>query len=306
MGYCFKIEKTICKTKTAKIRKKAFSNLFFIVLFLIFITVFAVGFYFVKQFLYQKKLNSAIILTKSSPVNYIDGLVLWLEAVNNVDFIDKENNSFIYSWQNKPKGSFTQVNKDNQPIYSRFGINNLPSLYFERKFFMTDLSFQDISQSATIFVVTKPSDSLGRKTILAKSNDKTNFRFLINIKKENYNYEFCLFESQEKCFITKNITKETQDEISTQIVSIVADSYNNNKNGLQLFVNGVFLSSFITNNSFFAESKSPLNIARTIDQNNVATGYFDGYIAEIIIYNKVLSDLQRKLIEDYLKEKWHN
>jgi hypothetical protein len=57
-------------------------------------------------------------------------------------------------------------------------------------------------------------------------------------------------------------------------------------------------------NSFFAKSKSPLNIGRTLNQNQVATGYFDGYIGEIIIYNKALSDLQRKLIEDYLKNKW--
>ena len=70
--------------------KKAFSNLFFVILFLIFITVFAVGFYFVKQFLYQKKLDSAIVLTKSSPVNYVDGAVLWLETVNNINFVNKK------------------------------------------------------------------------------------------------------------------------------------------------------------------------------------------------------------------------
>lgn len=282
--------------------KKAFSNLFFVILFLIFIIIFAVGFYFVKQFLYQKKLDSAVVLTKSSPVHYVDGAVLWLETVNNVNFVNKKNNSLVYLWQNKPKGSFTQVNKNNQPIYNGFGINNLPSLYFERKSFMTDLSFQNIAQSATIFVVMKPSKSIGNKTILSKSDEKTNFRFLINVKEKDCNYQFCLFADQEKCFTAKSIN--TQDEISTQIVSIVADSYNNNKNGLQLFVNGDFLSGFITADSFFAESDSPLNIGRTLNQNQVATDYFDGFVGEIIIYNKALNDLQRKLIEDYLKKKW--
>lgn len=282
--------------------KKAFSNLFVVVLFLIFIIVFVVGFYFVKQFLYQKKLDSAIVLTKSSPVHYVDSVVLWLETVNNVNFVNKKNNSLVYLWQNKPKGSFTQVNKNNQPIYNEFGINNLPSLYFERKSFMTDLSFQNIAQSATIFVVMKPSKSIGNKTILSKSDEKTNFRFLINVKEKDYNYQFCLFADQEKCFTAKSIN--TQDEISTQIVSIVADSYNNNKNGLQLFVNGDFLSGFITADSFFAENDSPLNIGRTLTQNQVATDYFDGFVGEIIIYNKALNDLQRKLIEDYLKKKW--
>ena len=271
-------------------------------MFLIFITIFVVGFYFVKQFLYQKKLDSAIVLTKSSPVHYVDGAVLWLETVNNINFVNKKNESLVYLWQNKPKGSFTQVNKNNQPFYNEFGINNLPSLYFERKSFMTDLSFQNIAQSATIFVVMKPTKSLGNKTILSKSDEKTNFRFLINVKEKDYNYQFCLFADQEKCFTAKSIN--TQDEISTQIVSIVADSYNNNKNSLQLFVNGDFLSGFITADSFFAENDSPLNIGRTLNQNQVATDYFDGFVGEIIIYNKALNDLQRKLIEDYLKKKW--
>lgn len=202
------------------------------------------------------------------------------------------------------KRIFTQVNKNNQPIYNGFGINNLPSLYFERKSFMTDLSFQNIAQSATIFVVMKPSKSIGNKTILSKSDEKTNFRFLINVKEKDYNYQFCLFADQEKCFTAKSIN--TQDEISTQIVSIVADSYNNNKNGLQLFVNGDFLSGFITADSFFAENDSPLNIGRTLTQNQVATDYFDGFVGEIIIYNKALNDLQRKLIEDYLKRSGFN
>ena len=292
------------KTTKAQIKRKAFSDLFFIILFLIFITFSVVGFYFIKQFIYQKKIDSAILLTKSSPVNYIDGAVLWLETVNNAGFIDNKNNSFVYSWQNKQKGSFSQVNKSNQPIYSKLGINNLPALYFERKSFMTDLSFKNIVNSATVFMVMKPINVLGRKTILSKSDDKTNFRFLINIKEENYHYEFCLSADQEKCFTAVNLNKKSQDEISTQVVSIVADSYNDNKNGLQFFVNGDFLSGFITADSFFAKSDSPLNIGRTINQNQVATGYFDGYIGEIIIYNKALSDLQRKLIEDYLSKKW--
>ena len=101
------------KTKKAQIKRKAFSDLFFIILFLIFIIFSVVGFYFIKQFIYQKKIDSAVVLTKSSPVNYINGVVLWLETVDNVNFIDKQNNSLIYSWQNKPKGSFSQVNKNN-------------------------------------------------------------------------------------------------------------------------------------------------------------------------------------------------
>lgn len=293
------------KTKKAQIKRKAFSDLFFIILFLIFIIFSVVGFYFIKQFIYQKKIDSAVVLTKSSPVNYINGVVLWLETVDNVNFIDKQNNSLIYSWQNKPKGSFSQVNKNNQPIYSKLGINNLPALYFEGKSFMTDASFQNIVKSATIFMVIKPTNMLGKKTILSKSDDKTNFRFLINVKEKNYHYEFCLFAEQEKCFISNYLNKKTPDEISVQIVSIVADSYNDNKDGLQLFVNGDVLSSFITADSFFAESTSSLNIGRTLNQDQVATGYFDGYIGEIIIYNKALNDLQRKLIEDYLKNKWH-
>jgi hypothetical protein len=293
------------KTKKAQIKRKAFSDLFFIILFLIFIIFSVVGFYFIKQFIYQKKIDSAVVLTKSSPVNYINGVVLWLETVDNVNFIDKQNNSLIYSWQNKPKGSFSQVNKNNQPIYSKLGINNLPALYFEGKSFMTDASFQNIVKSATIFMVIKPTNMLGKKTILSKSDDKTNFRFLINVKEKNYHYEFCLFAEQEKCFISNYLNKKTPDEISVQIVSIVADSYNDNKDGLQLFVNGDVLSSFTTADSFFAESTSSLNIGRTLNQDQVATGYFDGYIGEIIIYNKVLNDLQRKLIEDYLKNKWH-
>ena len=293
------------KTKKAQIKRKAFSDLFFIILFLIFIIFSVVGFYFIKQFIYQKKIDSAVVLTKSSPINYINGVVLWLETVDNINFVDKQNNSLVYSCQNKPKGSFSQVNKNNQPIYSKLGINNLPALYFERKSFMTDASFENIVKSATIFMAIKPTNMLGKKTILSKSDDKTNFRFLINVKEKNYHYEFCLFAEQEKCFISNYLNKKKSDEISVQIVSIVADSYNDNKDGLQLFVNGDFLSSFTTADSFFAESTSSLNIGRTLNQNQVATGYFDGYIGEIIIYNKVLNDLQRKLIEDYLKKKWY-
>ena len=286
--------------------KKAFASLFFLLSFLVFLVVFVIVFYFIKQFLYERKLNSAISLTKSSPVHHLDGAILWVETVNNASFLDKKNNSAVYVWQNKPKGSFAQTNQNNQPLYTTAGINNLPALYFNKRAFMLDLAFQNIAQSATIFVVTKPNASIGKKPILSKANGQTNFRLFVDMQKDNYHYEFCLFADKEKCFISKKLNKPTQNQISTQIISVVADSYNNNKSGLQLFVNGDLLSDFITADSFFADSKTALNVGRAINENQVVTGYFDGYISEIIIYNKALSFLQRKLIEDYLKKKWLN
>jgi hypothetical protein len=289
---------------TEKVQKKAFSRLLFLLLFLVLLIVFAITVYFVKQFLYHKKLDLAIMLTKSSPVNHIDGSVLWVETVNNNFLINQENKSLVYIWQNKPKGSFAQTNKNNQPIYTLSGINNLPALYFDKKMFMVDLGFQNITQATTIFAVTKPTVAIGKKPILSKANNQTNFKLVLNMKKENYHYEFCLFADKEKCFISQEIQKTSEDEVATQIVSVVANSYNNNKSGLQLFINGNLLSSFTTTDSFFADSKTALNIGRTVNENEVVTGYFDGYIGEIIIYNKALSALQRKLIEDYLKKKW--
>jgi len=286
--------------------KKAFASLFFLLSFLVFLIVFAIAFYFIKQFLYERKLNSAISLTKSSPVNHIDGAILWVETVNNNDFLDKKDNSKAYIWQNKPKGSFAQINQNNQPLYTTAGINNLPALYFNNRAFMLDLAFQNIAQSATIFVVIKPNASFGNKPILSKANGQTNFRLLMKMQEKDYHYEFCLFADQEKCFVSQKINKPSPSNLTTQIISIVADSYNNNKSGLQLFVNGDLLSDFITADSFFADSKTALNVGRAINENEVVTGYFDGYIGEIIIYNKALSSLQRKLIEDYLKKKWLN
>jgi len=272
-----------------------------LLIFLFFALLAFAVFYFWQQFLYQKNLDDAIVATKSAPVNHIGKPLLWLETTSNDSFANKKDDDTIHAWQNK--GAFMQKSLAQQPLYKTKAINNLPALYFDDRSFMVDSNFSDLAEKATIFLVLKPSNKQGKQTILSKISNEINFSFSINNKIGNYNYELCLQNPQKKCFISKSIDFDKQ--IGSQIISILIDSYNYNKGSIAIFANKKLVSSFASGSAFLGEAKSPLNLGRNIDANQVVANYFnDGYIGEIIIYNQFLSDLQRKLIEDYLYKKW--
>lgn len=117
--------------------------------------------------LQDARLSAARMLTQSSRVNSLKGLILWLEPTSEASFSSAEavDAATISSWndinpQETKKNNATQTGASSlRPTYVEKGINNLPVLRFDGS---TDyLNFDGaslINSNYTIFVVEKKED----------------------------------------------------------------------------------------------------------------------------------------------------
>lgn len=253
------------------------------------------------------KINVARSLTKGAPVNRVNGLELWLETTLSESFLKNEtlNNSSVSKWFDINPNSMVKknaqiVNSENQiPRYISKGINNLPSLEFGYNNSYHKLTIPDL-----------------------KPGNNATFFFVI----ENHISEFSgLFSSSETSHVFRNkcdascanggfsiwngSTDSTVAQVDLNLLSnksyiINVEIFNNGTNrGLRIYSNGALVNTDSEINSTAISWNNPYI-------GTIHYGYspfrkiFRGKIGEFIVYDKVLHQKERELIEDYLKKKW--
>ena len=265
-----------------------------------------------NNFVLKASLVSARKITKSSAIIKIENLALWLDATaqnsfksdelaNTVFLNDISDKQTIGWWQDvnlqkvyPARLNFTANNLVNRPKYWVSAINNLPALYFDGNDFLRieNLSTSNIASEneITIFVVQNvKSSNLATFTINSSTQNAANSgeRIMLNAYYNNHFYfDFGNFNSSDR--ITKNYTSQSY-LAKPQLISAI-------KNG--------------NNSSFYLNAKLEETQATTSQINTNLNRYleigtaFDGYIGEILIFNRALKVRERMLIERYLLNKW--
>ena len=254
---------------------------------------------------YRMRLNSARAITEKSPVPNIENLQAWFEPTmpnvftslgSLIEFVDTD--LVIEKWQNlnpqinsSLKSNATQSTSANQPTVKIDKYKTgLPMVRFDNNKFM-NLNNGTVpygNSPYTIFIVSK-LDSFCTCGILGSgtygTNKNTNaFRYSVDGKYNNYWWG----ASSGFDFITDAVVKSQ----TLQLATFEYDNVNR-----YFYLNGVFSSQLASSNNLSTALNNTIGVTNS-------TEYLIGSIAEIIIYSTDLRDNDRKLVENYLIEKW--
>jgi prepilin-type N-terminal cleavage/methylation domain-containing protein len=256
---------------------------------------------------YDMRLATARALTDKAPMFGIENLELWLETTSENSLATGTGTSFtnvanppdkkeIGRWNDinptlinpNNKNHAVQGTLDNQPLYIQDGINGLPALLFDgsNDFFSYNGNFL-VNSDYTIFIVEARTSSKNDNFFLAGSLSSQHNNLIIGyygnvITHSNYN----------SYRIDNSIPSYTYP-----IPRVHSFSFGKNF-GKASYING---GQKLTD----ASQKIPLaSYTKSSIGNAYGSIFYKGYIAEIIMFSKDLNDADRKLIEEYLIEKW--
>lgn len=249
----------------------------------------------------EARKSSAAKLTLTSPAAEIDNMVLWLETTSDKSFdaAEAKNNKSVSTWHDiNPtagtiKSDATQISESEQPTYTSDVFTSLPLLKFDGVNDYMDLPDKTIpygNSSYTVFFVSK-TNTLTRGTVLCtySSTENTSNCFRYTIDSYIINYWWA------------NDLSSYSGSVSTNKLQIFSFVYDNTV-GRKVYIDGISKSDLLatTNRN---SATTPNYISNPAGLNsNVTT--LDGYIGEIIVYDRALTTQERQDIEKYLGKKW--
>jgi len=258
----------------------------------------------------EMRLSVARQLTQSSPVASISDLVLWLEPTMENTFSNSTGGNYtLYTnviqpndgdaiglWNDygmqRTKNPAYQTNAGFRPKYSDQAINNLPALKFTATDFSYMLNPLNINNlpDMTAFVVFSELSQPTKNCLLGNDNGGWD-RFLCTRLDTNSN-------NGSASNGTGFVTVSNLNSVTTGIATIVMRS--KVSSGSKVYVNGIDSATYTEN--FTAWGDANLWIGAIGSANS--SKEFDGYIAEIIIFQRALKNEERIDIEKYLSKKW--
>ncbi len=267
------------------------------------------------------KLETARNFTASSDVSSIQGLILWLDATaeKSFNYNEREDNGAISAWfDTNPTANANNAAQSSaaaRPLYITDAINNLPALKFDGindflRLSSYKASFNDAPETAnnfTIFVVAKPNatDSLSIESTSGTAGTTTpGKKYLLYPENGGTIYSKVYAAGSGIAMGTNGISVYEHFAYNLPPVLVYATSatsptiievdYTNKVPSL--YINGALVRK---------TAQGPTNyVFPTFRIGGGQYGYYSGYIAEIIIYNRVLLDDERESVAKYLSKKW--
>ncbi|NBV05888.1 MAG: hypothetical protein EBS06_01450 [Proteobacteria bacterium] len=262
----------------------------------------------------ESRISSAATLTQSSDVSTIKDLVAWFETtvsenistgstlktyIDDGDSISSWNN---YTSQSNSQYRLTQSTSTKRPLYKTNIINGLPVLKFDGVddyFTMTNL----VGRHFSLFVVIKTSAVgttgfayNGFPIVTSDQSGITNDIIPLAI---GGGYPETFVGNATGGSESTN-TLVGSKKINDNLAHIVFVSRNYSTGTKTIYVDGGSSVSDSITSSGIMEANS----STTIGGDIVNSKYTSIYIAEIIIFDRVLLDEERKEVESYLSKKW--
>ena len=254
------------------------------------------------------RLSSAQNLTKNSPVSSIEGLTAWWETTMEGNFIDKEmvDGGAITRWndinpQTNSKHNITQA-APAAPSYAKSAINNLPALLFngavnylefpyDADFASNDFTFFAVMQPLAAPAATNYGTILSNRDLTAKG-----FSLYISSGLQYQTWLGINNSTWQGSTILSSATTIKKSEL-------ISATYNSDSGTYKLYQNTV-LKGTGSYAPYAINTQRPLRIGAGQNESATPASYFNGYIGEIIIFNRSLKFEERLSVETYLKKKW--
>ena len=256
--------------------------------------------------LQDARLTAARMATQSSRVASIKNLIAWFEPTSLESFggVEMNDGDAVTNWRdiNPSNPIKLQTTTTSAPTYKRSCINNLPCLSFNgtsNYLDTTTLSSNSInSRQISVFAVVTPlnlSSTTNRSFIITNGSWVAGSFDLLITSASSTNRLGYEVQAATSYVYTTYVVKNNV----TYIASVVDDGSASN-----LYLNGG--STLGTGNSIGSTAISnayPFNIGYF---NNVGARqeFFNGYFAELIIFDRALTTKERQSVEKYLSQKW--
>lgn len=273
-----------------------------------------------KYLITKSKISSARSLTFSSPVRDIGDLVLWLEtsSIDSFDSVEVVNNGQISTWKDinpnatSPRNA-TQSIASRRPTYVEKGFNNLPTLKFDGVddfLNLPDGTFPYGSSSYHIFLVAKFPGGDGSQIAAAYGSGNCssgsialcNTMLYSGLWQGKDRFTNMWFGSGDPEF-----SGGTSNRFNTFSFSYDKDTssrkFHVNGSIGAIYANGDYGNALTSYTSSRSGSLPCCNYVGKVDSTSTYNT-LNGEIAEIIVFNKALSDKDREDVELYLKKKW--
>lgn len=253
----------------------------------------------------KAKLRSARALTQNSPVNVISGVTLWLEPTlpqslqNSALSYNVKDGDSIKNWYDiNPSDMQFTATIGYAPTYKLNGIGGLPTLFFDAASNATSGKALSISRNDnfetstfTLFVVTQALEQTSDWGTVIMSRDGTAGDLKgYNIYKQNTNATWQFWTGYASSW---NQTTATIEFNKPAILTAYRSS-----------TQAKFYKNGGTPNTLSASYTPNTSSSAFCIGYNCSTLYYDGYISEIIYFNRALSDNERKSVENYLSKKY--
>ncbi len=277
-----------------------------------------------SRMIYQARLNTAKSLTQSSPAASVKNMVLWIESTSDESFTSTEadNGLTISNWydinpQSSTQADFSQATAANKPTYTLDVLNGLPAIRFDGTndvMTATTSSFSNITTGqVTVFAVVKLPTTLAAQTIISK---RTGGGGAANLQLNTTaatatGWQFCdsiSIGTGQTC--TNGYTNGSGASVVAGNSYILSVIYTGNSassttstlsGGISFFQNGSLLTQATTTGTTSQSATDSLSIGAS---SGTAAGFFGGYIAEIIVYDRSIKKEERQAVEQYLGKKW--
>ena len=257
----------------------------------------------------EYRLTTARNTSSSSAVASISGVVLWLDAtasgkVESASGVEAVDATAVSTWiDSNPQTTnlFSFTASAGGPSYKRDGINNLPTLSFDGNatgavgsLGCLTTAYSGVLNPAkfTTFIVARP-------IVEVTSNSGALYYSMVTTAGSGAGY---------------SMTK-TNGKLTTTSVSAATPALVQTEGAATISSNVVFVSkrtatqmvSYLNGATLEAETAAFLpntTAASFIGCNSTAATYFNGYISEVIMYERDLKDEERKAVEGYLGKKY--
>lgn len=273
-----------------------------------------------SRLILKLKIASAQNLTKGSPLGSMKDLLLWVEPTLDESFdpTQAQQSYQITQWNDiNPTTSskyFFVRNQSSQITYETQGINGLPTIKFDGNTSVDGIPGRTgalfLSRSTSISdIISLPTSMAKMSIILVLQNNlvsggNVNYAFYngnANINPQNgwgYFLHFPLgkrtlyFPQVGGSWYQNNNTITRNPEILTVMYGGIGVG------SLQVFVNG--LSEPFPNNNW----SSSVPTSYFLIGNGNGTEIWNGFISEVIIFDRIINTEERKSIESYLGKKY--
>lgn len=240
----------------------------------------------------SSKLAAARSLTASSPVKNISGLIAWYETTSTDSFLKSEaiDGAQISTWYDispdsipSKKNSLTRT-ASSAITYVANGINKLPSIKFTTTNGTTPLMLSGFYQGSfaqgTVFVVSQQTSISATTGVLFDLSTSGATAMLL----QNY----VLLNAGTAANISQTITTKPY------ITAVYLNSSNS-----KAYLNSI---STLAGGSVVNAGSNSLSLL-SVGTNRSGNLGLQGYISEVIVYNRPLTNLERKDVINYLSKK---
>lgn len=257
-----------------------------------------------KKIVSISRLSSARNLSSLSPVESIEGLTFWLDATAQDAFDDgaDEDGTLISNWYDLNQQSLEKhhvsASAPNQPEYHEEAINGLPALNFDdTDDYLTGGSVIELTGNTgvTLFAVVNTVDDGNQQKVI---------QFGPTSSAQGKMLSFALDAS----FKFGDGNQFFSSQRGAPVIVTYRRSQGGSYDGGEMWSNGSSLSETSSHQPTLVPDIDPVELmvgAGRASSGSINAGtVINGYIGEIIVFNRSLTDNEREDVETYLSKKW--